>query len=67
MWSCEPEDICHVHSDEGDFSARVEETVYHHLVSIWPVGASTGGREQPPPPMSASSGQEALVEAVGSW
>ncbi|KRY98051.1 hypothetical protein T11_6096 [Trichinella zimbabwensis] len=63
MGPCEPEDFCHVLPDEGDFGPCVEEAVHHHVVSVRPVGASTGGLEAPT--WSAPSGQEAVVGSVG--
>ncbi|XP_003371076.1 conserved hypothetical protein, partial [Trichinella spiralis] len=61
--SREPEDLGEILPDEGDFGPRVEETVYHHVVSVRSVSASADGLETPP--RGASSGQKALVGLVG--
>ncbi|KRZ81537.1 hypothetical protein T08_2681, partial [Trichinella sp. T8] len=44
-----PEDLGDVLPDEGDFRSRVEEAVYHHVVSIRSVGLGADGLGWDPP------------------
>ncbi|KRY91926.1 hypothetical protein T4D_12651 [Trichinella pseudospiralis] len=58
----EPEDLYDVLPDERDLCPRVEKAVHHYVISVRPVGASTGDLEALT--QSALSDQEALVGPV---
>ncbi|KRZ47831.1 hypothetical protein T02_14036 [Trichinella nativa] len=48
MGPCEPEDFCYILPDEGDCGPRLQQAIHHHMVSVWPISASTGCLESFP-------------------
>ncbi|KRY25423.1 hypothetical protein T01_6376 [Trichinella spiralis] len=62
MGPSESESFRHVLPDEGDCGPGVQQAIHHHVVSVWPISASTGGLESFPG--GASHDQKTLVGAV---
>ncbi|XP_003366571.1 conserved hypothetical protein [Trichinella spiralis] len=58
----ESESFRHVLPDEGDCGPGVQQAIHHHVVSVWPISASTGGLESFPG--GASHDQKTLVGAI---